>query len=113
MLVEVDGKEVVKVVDFGIAKILPSSGKQAQNLTATGENIRQSYLHEPGAVPGLSTRRTFRHLLNRRDDVRGMTGEPPLLGENIVDTMQMHVGKRPASMNEIRPDLSSHQPWKL
>jgi len=34
-----------------------------------------------------------------------LTGEPPLLGENIVDTMQMHVARRPPSFGEIRPDL--------
>jgi serine/threonine protein kinase len=34
-----------------------------------------------------------------------LTGEPPLLGENIVDTMQMHVTTQPLPFSQIRPDL--------
>jgi serine/threonine protein kinase len=38
MLVDYDSNpDFVKVVDFGIAKLMPNSGKQQQNLTATGE----------------------------------------------------------------------------
>jgi len=38
MLVDYDSNpDFVKVVDFGIAKLMPNSGKEQQNLTATGE----------------------------------------------------------------------------
>jgi serine/threonine protein kinase len=100
-----DGSENVKVVDFGIAKLLPSSGKQAQNLTATGEIFGSPIYMSPEQCQGLP--------LDKRSDIysagvmmyEALTGEPPLLGENIVDTMQMHVTTQPVPFAEIRPDL--------
>jgi len=105
MLVNTEGGEVVKVVDFGIAKILPSSGKQAQNLTATGEIFGSPIYMSPEQCQGLP--------LDNRSDIystgvmlyEALSGEPPLLGENIVDTMQMHVTTAPQQFIEIRPDL--------
>ena len=102
---EVSNVEVVKVVDFGIAKILPSSGKQAQNLTATGEIFGSPIYMSPEQCQGLP--------LDARSDIystgvmlyESLTGEPPLLGENIIDTMQMHVGSQPIPISQIRPDL--------
>jgi serine/threonine-protein kinase len=107
MLIEQDGqKDVVKVVDFGIAKLLPSSGKQQQNLTATGEIFGSPVYMSPEQCQGLQ--------LDARSDIystgvvmyEALCGEPPLIGENIIDTMQMHVSKPPIPFPQIRPDLS-------
>ncbi|HEY9776648.1 MAG TPA: serine/threonine-protein kinase [Planktothrix sp.] len=106
MLVESEGKkEVVKVVDFGIAKLMPSSGKQSQNLTQTGEIFGSPIYMSPEQCQGLP--------LDARSDIyscgvmmyEALTGLPPLMGETIVDTMQMHVSSRPPAFREIRPDL--------
>jgi serine/threonine-protein kinase len=106
MLVNTESqKDVVKVVDFGIAKILPQSGKQAQNLTATGEIFGSPIYMSPEQCQGLP--------LDTRSDIystgvmmyEALTGEPPLMGENIVDTMQMHVTTMPVQFAQIRPDL--------
>lgn len=106
ILIEHDGKkDFVKVVDFGIAKLLPSSGKQVQNLTHTGEIFGSPIYMSPEQCQGAE--------LGPRSDIystgvmmyEALTGHPPLMGETIVETMEMHVNKRPPSFNEMRPDL--------
>jgi serine/threonine-protein kinase len=106
MLAEIEGKkDIVKVVDFGIAKFMPSSGKQPQNLTQTGEIFGSPIYMSPEQCVGQN--------LDARSDIYSMgvlmyealTGLPPLLGDTIVDTMQMHVSTTPSAFAEIRPDL--------
>jgi len=106
MLIEQDGQpDFVKVVDFGIAKLMPSSGKQVQNLTQTGEVFGSPIYMSPEQCMGLP--------LDPRSDVYSMgtmlyetiTGQPPLLGANIIDTMQMHVETVPSLPTLIRADL--------
>ncbi len=107
MLTECEGhQDVVKVVDFGIAKLMPSSGKQVQNLTQTGEVF--------GSPIYMSPEQCLGHALDQRSDIYSMgtmlyealTGKPPLMGDTIVDTMQMHVSTKPDSFAYIRPDLA-------
>jgi len=106
MLVEEEGKrDIVKVVDFGIAKLMPSSGKQAQNLTQTGEIF--------GSPIYMSPEQCLGQPLDARSDIYSMgvlmyealTGLPPLMGHTIVETMQKHVGTKPEAMGKTRPDL--------
>ena len=90
--------DIVKVLDFGIAKLMPSSGKLPQNLTQTGEVF--------GSPIYMSPEQCLGQTLDERSDIYSMgtmfyetlTGLPPLVGNTIVDTMQMHVGTRPAPM---------------
>jgi len=106
MLVEEEGRrDLVKVVDFGIAKLMPSSGKQAQNLTQTGEIF--------GSPIYMSPEQCLGQPLDARSDIYSMgvlmyetlTGMPPLMGHTIVETMQKHVGTKPDAMAKMRPDL--------
>jgi serine/threonine-protein kinase len=106
MLVDEDGKtDIVKVVDFGIAKFMPASGKQPQNLTQTGEIF--------GSPIYMSPEQCLGETLDVRSDIYSMgvlmyeaiTGVPPLMGETIIDTMKMHVEKKPGSFAQVRPDL--------
>jgi serine/threonine protein kinase len=106
MLIEFEGKtDFVKVVDFGIAKLMPESGKQPQNLTQTGEIFGSPIYMSPEQCMG--------HILDARSDIYSMgamvhealTGQPPLMGDTIIDTMQMHVSVIPQSVEEVRPDL--------
>lgn len=109
MLVDFEGKtDVVKVVDFGIAKLMPSSGKQSQNLTQTGEIFGSPIYMSPEQCLGSH--------LDPRSDIYSMgamlyeslMGMPPLMGDTIIDTMQMHVSMVPASFADMRPDLRIH-----
>lgn len=107
MLVEEDGKiDVAKVVDFGIAKLLPNSGRQSQNLTQTGEIFGSPIYMSPEQCMG--------HILDARSDIYSMgtmiyeslTGYPALMGKTIVETMEMQVRETPRTFAEIRPDLN-------
>jgi eukaryotic-like serine/threonine-protein kinase len=106
MLVEEEGRrDIVKVVDFGIAKFMPASGKQPQNLTQTGEIFGSPIYMSPEQCLGES--------LDVRSDIYSMgvlmyealTGIPPLMGDTIIDTMKMHVESKPLSFQQMRPDL--------
>ena len=114
MLVDYDGNpDFVKVVDFGIAKLMPNSGKQQQNLTATGEIFGSPIYMSPEQCLGLT--------LDARSDIYSMgtmlyealTGQPPLLGANIIDTMQMHVESVPPKPSKIRSDLKISGPLEM
>jgi eukaryotic-like serine/threonine-protein kinase len=109
MLVDFEGKtDVVKVVDFGIAKLMPSSGKASQNLTQTGEIFGSPIYMSPEQCLGSH--------LDARSDIYSMgamlyeslMGMPPLMGDTIIDTMQMHVSTTPASFADMRHDLQIH-----
>ncbi len=102
MLVEDESrKDIVKVLDFGIAKLTPSSGKMPQNLTQTGEVF--------GSPIYMSPEQCLGQTLDERSDIYSMgtmfyetlTGLPPLVGNTIVDTMQMHVASKPAPMESF------------
>lgn len=102
MLVEdEDRKDIVKVLDFGIAKLTPSSGKLPQNLTQTGEVF--------GSPIYMSPEQCLGQTLDERSDIYSMgtmfyetlTGLPPLVGNTIVDTMQMHVATKPMPMESF------------
>ncbi|MBZ0185286.1 MAG: protein kinase, partial [Candidatus Obscuribacterales bacterium] len=106
MLIDFEGKkDFVKVVDFGIAKLMPSSGKQSQNLTQTGEVF--------GSPIYMSPEQCMAQSLDARSDIysmgammyEGLTGHPPLMGNSIIDTMQMHMSTPPKPFKDIRPDL--------
>ncbi|CAM6000373.1 unnamed protein product [Sphagnum balticum] len=107
MLVESEGKtDVVKVVDFGIAKLTPASGKRQQNLTQTGEIFGSPIYMSPEQCMGQP--------LDVRSDVYSLgvlmyetlSGFPPLMGQTIVETMQMHVTNKPPLFATVRPDLN-------
>lgn len=107
MLIDFEGKkDFVKVVDFGIAKLMPSSGKQSQNLTQTGEVF--------GSPIYMSPEQCMAQSLDARSDIYSMgammyeslTGQPPLMGNSIIDTMQMHMSTPPKPFSEARPDIS-------
>ncbi len=107
MLSESDGiADIVTVVDFGIAKLMPSSGKQPQNLTNTGEIF--------GSPIYMSPEQCLGQPLDARSDIYSfgimmyetITGIPPLMGSTIIDTMKMHVNDVPRSFKEVRPDLN-------
>ncbi len=79
------GVEVVKVVDFGIAKLLGEAPEdQPPPLRGDDERIdrRQPHLHEPGAPPRRRVRRTKRRLQRGRDALSNVERAPP---SRVVD----------------------------
>ncbi|MBX9688826.1 MAG: protein kinase [Candidatus Obscuribacterales bacterium] len=100
-----DDKDFVKVVDFGVAKIMPINNEDAQTLTQAGEVCGSPVYMSPEQAQG--------HPLDRRADIyslgvviyEALTGKLPLMGKNMVETMAMHIKEAPPPFKEVRPDL--------
>lgn len=104
-----DGRDLVKIVDFGIAKLMTGEGEEgvsAQELTRTGDLIGSPLYMSP--EQGLGTK------LDARSDVYSVgcvmyeciTGNPPLMGLNAVQTIMMHINESPSPLRVARPDLN-------
>lgn len=99
-----DGSDHVKIVDFGIAKLLPHSGKQAQNLTQTGELFGSPLYMSPEQFLGKK--------LDERTDIYAMgcvmyeaiTGRPPFTGEHVLETMYKHLNEIPTKFAVAKPE---------
>lgn len=99
------GADVVKVLDFGIAKVLPSANRETQNLTNTGELF--------GTPSYLSPEQCLGCNLDIRSDIYSLgcvmyemlTGRPPFAGGNPIQTIVKHLNEQPLPINAIAPDL--------
>jgi serine/threonine-protein kinase len=109
-LVEQDGqKDVVKIVDFGLAKLVGESGGRA--------------LTRPGQVFGsplyISPEQCQAKPLDARADIyslgclmyESLTGMPPFLGDTSFETMNKHCLEAPPAMATVAADL--HVPPEL
>lgn len=107
MLVDVktskQGSDQVKILDFGLAKFF-DEGKQ-QKLSQSGFMLGTGFYMSPEQCRG------------KKADIRSeiyslacvlyetLTGMPPLVGENILETVQKHIEEKPMAMSALRPDL--------
>ena len=107
-LVEKGGDaDYVKILDFGIAKLIPSDTDTLTDLglTQTGEIV--------GSPLYMSPEQCMAKTIDLRSDIyslgclmyEALTGQPPLMGQSIIDTMQMHMSTPPKPFREVRPDL--------
>jgi tRNA A-37 threonylcarbamoyl transferase component Bud32 len=104
LAIDEDGSVQVKIVDFGIAKINPQDGGESQHLTQTGEVFGSPIYMSPEQCSGST--------LDLRSDIYSwgcvmfevLTGAPPFLGKNAVETMSMHVNDDPPRFKEIAPN---------
>ncbi len=107
MLIETDEeKDFVKVVDFGVAKLIGGGDDaESQRLTQTGEVC--------GSPVYMSPEQCMGQRLGPPSDIYAMgvvlyealTGRLPLLGKTMVDTMSKHISEMPPSFSDVRPDL--------
>ena len=92
-------KDVVQIVDFGIAKMLPQDGEVEAALTQTGEIFGSPLYMSPEQCKG--------EKLDMRADIYSMgclmyetlTGRPPLIGDNTLEVLYKHINEMPASMS--------------
>ncbi len=97
----IDGERQVKLVDFGIAKVLPESGKELQKLTQTGAIL--------GTVAYMSPEQCQALPLDARSDIYSMgclmyevlDGRVPLDGETPLAIMSKHLLESPAESEFI------------
>jgi serine/threonine protein kinase len=98
-----DVQDFVKIVDFGLAKC--SVGGESQRLTATGELFGSPIYMSPEQCRGGQ--------LDGRSDIyslgiilyEALTGQVPLMGENVVATITKHLHEIPRPFKVARPDL--------
>lgn len=106
VLLKEENAEIVKIVDFGIAKMLPGSGKENQGLTQTGEVFGSPIYMSPEQCIGKT--------LDARSDIYALgclmyetlTGDPPLVGDNVLETMNKHVNDLAKPIYEAYPDVN-------
>lgn len=100
MLVEKDGDlSFVKIVDFGIAKMLPQEGEQAHRLTQTGDIFGSPMYMSPEQCMGRN--------VDVRSDVYALgcvlyeclSGKPPHSSTNVFETFHKHISEIPASLD--------------
>lgn len=95
-----DTKNFVKIVDFGIAKILSPSPQDVKDVTKTGEVFGSPYYMSPEQCLGRQ--------LDIRSDIYQLgvvmyecfTGLCPFYGASLYDTMSMHVNNRPPTFKD-------------
>lgn len=100
------GEEVVKIVDFGIAKIVQQDNAEAQNFTRSGEILGSPLYMSPEQCQGKK--------LDHRSDIYSMgcvlyamfVGSPPFQGPTAFETIQMHMHEQPDSISSRRRDLA-------
>lgn len=99
---EKDGaeEEIVKIVDFGIAKLTGADEFNQQTLTKTGEIFGSPLFMSPEQCMGL--------VVDTRSDLyslgcmfyEALTGAPPFIGESALATMMKHQSEPPLSLKE-------------
>ncbi|MBX9952902.1 MAG: protein kinase [Candidatus Obscuribacterales bacterium] len=97
--------EAVKIVDFGIAKIVQQDSADAQNFTRSGEILGSPLYMSPEQCQGKK--------LDHRSDIYSMgcvlyaifVGSPPFQGPTAFETIQMHMHEQPVSISSRRRDL--------
>ncbi len=93
--------DVVKIVDFGIAKLQPAEGLEDLQATRSGELF--------GSPLYMSPERCMGRALDSRSDIYSMgclmyeaiTGHPPFLGTTIYEIFYKHMQQRPAGLGKI------------
>ncbi len=101
-----DGTTQVKIVDFGIAKLMPKDGKPRQNITQTGEIF--------GSPLYMSPEQCNSKNMDHRSDIYSLgclmyetlAGVPPLMGENFVNTVVKHINEAPPPFSQTAPEAN-------
>ena len=100
------GHEVAKIVDFGVAKVMPRDGAGRLQLTQTGQVV--------GSPLFMSPEQCAAKPLDARSDIYSLgcvmyyalTGALPINGITEFDTMSKHVNDQPKGFKAVAPQLS-------
>lgn len=101
-----NGRENVKIVDLGVAKIVLGAEDDAPAITGTGEVC--------GSPIYLSPEQCMHLELDARTDIyslgvclyESLTGVPPLRGATVYDTIYMHVHETPKPFSAVAPNIT-------
>lgn len=97
--------ELVKLLDFGIAKVEPQGEDTQQKLTQTGDVFGSPYYMSPEQCKG--------GILDARSDIyslgcvmyQALIGKRPFEGDNAYKTIYMHVNVQPPPFAAVRVDI--------
>ncbi len=101
-----DGSTLVKIVDFGIAKVIPKDGQAKQQLTQTGEIFGSPLYMSPEQCNGSE--------LDHRSDIYSLgclmyetlAGVPPFIGDNFINTVVKHINEPPPQFSKTAPEAA-------
>ncbi|MBZ0185695.1 MAG: protein kinase, partial [Candidatus Obscuribacterales bacterium] len=90
-----DGALRIQIVDFGIAKVMPSTNRQTCDLTQTGDVFGSPHYMSPEQCLGF--------MLDQRSDIyclgctiyEAITGSAPFAGENPIQLVVKHINDDP------------------
>jgi serine/threonine protein kinase len=105
MIVGDEKSFTVKIIDFGLARLLPSFGVEVQKLTEAGSAI--------GSVMYMSPEQCMGQESDARSDIYSLgcilhhclTGVPPFGGDHSVVVMQMHVMEALPRLEKLAPGI--------
>ena len=108
MIADDDSALSVKIIDFGLARLLPSFGKELQKLTEAGSAIGSVLYMSPEQCTGLPT--------DARSDIYALgcimhhclTGSPPFEGDHSVVVMRYHIEQLAPRLNTMNADASAN-----
>jgi len=100
-----DGALQARILDFGIAKILPNDEGTAQHLTQTGEIFGSPLYMSPEQCRGGK--------IDRRSDIyslgcvmfEALTGQVPVKGPSTVETLYRHISLQAPTISYAHPEL--------
>ncbi len=100
-----NGSFHVKLLDFGIAKIVPLQGDTFFRLTQTGEMM--------GSLLYMSPEQCLEQDWDQRGDIyslgcvlyEALTARAPLIGRTAFETMNKHLTEMPPPLSVVRPDI--------
>ncbi|MFN8555389.1 MAG: protein kinase [Candidatus Obscuribacterales bacterium] len=93
----------IKILDFGIAKLTQHEGGEIQALTRTGEIFGSPFYMSPEQCLGTK--------IDHRSDIyslgcvlfEALTGKPPFVGDNAMNTMLMHQRAECSKLQDAKP----------
>lgn len=92
------GAEQVKILDFGIAKLISESSSEAEQLTKTGTIL--------GSIPYMSPEQCSGNAVDRRSDIYSLgclmyellSGKKPYQGNSEIETILNHINEAPPAI---------------
>jgi serine/threonine protein kinase len=102
----------VKLIDFGLAKLMPGAAVKDQQLTEAGSAV--------GSVLYMSPEQCLGQAVDARSDIYGfgcvlyhcLTGVPPFVGDHSVAVMHQHVQSQLPRLAEVIPNVVLSDGWQ-
>jgi len=98
-----DGREIVKVLDFGIGKILTETGASVSAVMGTPSYASPEQLQLGGKIDGRSDIYSLGVILYRM-----LSGRLPFQSTSLPELVQMQLVMPPTSLRTIRPETPPH-----